>query len=302
MTAASDRRFAAYAAVAFAALAGTVARLQPGLATELHTIKETDDVYPFPPPPLLRLATLGYVSATTDILWGKLLVENGVHWSEHRVFPDLEHYLDAIVGLEPTFHPFYEFVDSLLCYRPMNGHELEAREARAYLEQGTRALPNDAEVWKKYGQFVAFMGPSYLQSAAERNEWKRVGAMALQHAVELGADVHFGIAASAVLADRLSEREATIPFLEHAYAITEDEATRAEILSRLERLHAGAGADCARDMARLVEGSWRKNYPFIDRGTYMLLSPVAPTYRCVGPHSSTEPGCERDWESLRGCR
>ena len=295
----ADRRFNVLGGLFAALMVGAVVALQPGLAKQAHTIKETDDIYPFPPPPILRLATLGYVSATTDVLWGKLLVENGIHWSERRQFPDVELYLDAIVGLEPTFHPLYEYVDSLLCYRPMNGHELEARETRAYLEKGLEVLPNDAEVWKRYGQFVAFMGPTYLTSDAEKKVWKHDGAIALQHAVELGGDMQLGIAGSAVLDSRLGEREAAIPFLERAYALAEDEATRKDIVARLEMMHAGQAADCARDAAKFVEGGWRKDYPFLSRGTYLMVAPYAPSFRCVGPGSEREPGCASDWEAAR---
>jgi hypothetical protein len=300
---ASDLRFTAAAAIAFVALAGGVTRLQVPLAAELHALKDTDDIYPFPPPALLRIATLGYVSATTDVLWGKLLVENGIHWHDRRAFPDLEPYLDAINGLEPTFRSFYEFVDSLLCYRPMNGHELEARETRAYLERGTQVLKDDPEVWKHYGQFLAFMGPSYLTDEGEKKRWKHDGSIALQHAVELGAGLHLGIAASAVLADRLDEREAAVRFLERAYALADDDATRADIIARLQIQHAGAEAECAQRMGEIVQSGWRERYRFLKPTMYMLMAPTPDAMRCVGPDSAREPGCERDWEALRpACR
>jgi len=279
-------------------LAFGVSRLQPLLSSELHSIKDTDDVYPFPPPPVLRLATLGYVAATTDVLWGKLLVENGQHWGEHRPFGDLEHYLDAIVELDPTFRPFYEYVDSLLCYRPMNGHEPDAWEARAYLERGTRELPNDAEIWTKYGQFVAFMGPSYLASDADRQAWKRDGAFALNHAVELGADVTLGIAASTMLDSRLGEHDAVIRFLERAYAITDDEGKRQEIAGHLARRHATAANDQAREALQVIESRWRLHFPFVDRGTFLLVGPGPDPLRCVGVAATLEPACSRHWDPL----
>jgi tetratricopeptide (TPR) repeat protein len=294
----SDLRGTALAGLAAVVLACSVGVLQPRLATKLHAIKETSDVYPFPPPPLLRLATLGYVAATTDVLWGKLLVEHGTHWGEHRPFLDLENYLDAIVALDPTFRPFYEYVDSLLCYRPMNGHEADARKTRVYLENGTKVLPNDAEIWRKYGQFLAFMGPSYLSDENERRQWKHDGAMALTHAVDLGADVDLGIAASAVLDSRLGEKKAAIEFLERAYALTDDEATRQEIAARLAIAHADEATDCAREMFDTIAARWREGYPFLDRGTFMLIGPSTNAMRCVGPGTSTDPACARDWDAV----
>ena len=65
----------AYAALAL--LAAGDHHFQPRLAAELHAIKDTEDVYPLPPPPALRLATLGYIAATTDVLWGKIPSSTG---------------------------------------------------------------------------------------------------------------------------------------------------------------------------------------------------------------------------------
>ncbi len=295
----SRARATMLAVLAFLALAFGVSRLQPRLAAQLHGIKDTDDDYLFPPPPVLRVATLGYVAATTDVLWGKLLVENGTHWTEHRPFGDLELYLDAIVGLDPTFRPFYQYVDSLLCYRPIQGQESDAREARSYLEQGTRELPNDASLWLKYGQFIAFMGPTYLSSESERKAWRRDGALAITHAVDLGADLQYGFAASSMLDTRLGERQASIDFLMHAYALAtaaEDEAKQQEIAAQLARRQASATIDRMRDVLETVESRWRKDYPFLDRGTYLLLGPVPDPLRCVGASSFQDPDCAHDWD------
>jgi hypothetical protein len=290
------------ALLVFAVAAAGVSVLQPRLATEIHAVKDTEDIYPFPPPPVLRLATLGYVSAVTDGLWGKLLVEHGTHWSEHRPFGDLEHYLDAIITLEPTFRPFYEYVDTLLCYRPMNGHEADAIAARAYLERGLHTFPNDADIWLHYGQFVAFMGPSYLSSNADRQAWRKDGALAMEHAVALGADVDLGISASAVLKDRVGDPAAATRFLERAYALTDDPRERAEIAARLEMMHSHATIECARRTMAAVESQWRLTYPFLDRGTFSLLGPVTDAYRCVGPAAALERSCARNWDdALPAC-
>jgi tetratricopeptide (TPR) repeat protein len=301
--AASPRaREATLALAVFAVCAVGVSQLQPRLARDLHAIKDTDDIYPFPPPPILRLATLGYVSATTDALWGKLLVEHGTHWGEHRPFGDLEHYLDAIIALEPTFRPFYEYVDTLLCYRPMNGHEPDAIAARAYLERGLEVLPNDADLWLHYGQYLAFMGPAYRVSRIDTQEWRKTGALAIQHAVDLGVDVDRGIAASAVLRDRLGENEAAEKFLERAYALTDDEGERAEIIARLEAMHADQAMTCNRRTVEAVEAAWHHGYTFLDRGTFSLIAPTPDAIHCVGAVAALEPACARDWDkALPAC-
>jgi hypothetical protein len=291
----SRRESFALPLVLFAVCAAGVAHIEPRLATELHAIKDTDDVYPFPPPVVLRLATLGYVDATTDILWGKLLVENGSHWGEHRPFGDLEHYLEAIHHLDPLYWPLYDYVDSLLCYRPMNGHEPDARLAREYLLEGTKLMPTNPEIWRKYGQFVAFMGPSYLSDAKEKEAWKKEGALALEHAVELGADMQLGLAASTMLDSRLGERQAAVDFLLRAYATADDEATRAEIAAKLAMYGASARRDWEEEVVETVRARRRSEYPFLKPDLYLLVGPVPNTDRCAGPASALDKECARDW-------
>src|SRR5579859_4385760 len=124
-----------------------VARTQPRLAKTAHEVKEVEDVYSLPPPAELKAATLGYVAATVDLLWAKLLVEYGIHWAEKRSFPDLNRHLDAIIELEPSYGPVYEYVDTMLAYRPIHGTEQDARDARRYLERGTVERPWEPDLW-----------------------------------------------------------------------------------------------------------------------------------------------------------
>jgi hypothetical protein len=142
------------------------------------------------------------------------------------------------------------------------------------------------------------MGVSYLSSESEKETWRREGGIAINHAVELGADVDRGIAASVMLNKRFGEKEAAIRFYERAYAVTDDEAARADIAARLELLHADRARDCTRGAMATVESRWHAEYPFLDRGTYMLIGPSTNPMRCVGAGAATEPGCERDWSRI----
>jgi hypothetical protein len=294
---ASASRSRAFAvALLFALLIAGVARLQPRLAETAASVKAREDVYLFPPPQELRVATLGYVAAATDLLWAKLLVEYGTHWAEHRPFPDLNQYLDALMALDSKNKTFYEFVDTLLVYRPIHGTEQDARAARAYLEQGIAALPYDPDVWLHYAQFVAFMGPSYLPSDAERDKWKEEGAFALAHAAELGADLDRSLVASAMLNRQFGEREASIRFLERAYALSNDEGSRAEISAKLEMLQASREQDQAQDAIRFIERQWHRDLPFLNRGEYLLLGPVVDPAACVGTVAASLPGCASSWD------
>jgi hypothetical protein len=283
-------------ALLFAASALGVARLQPRLAKTTAAIKAREDVYLFPPPSELRAATLGYVAATTDLLWAKLLVEYGIHWSEHRPFPDLNRYLDAINTLDPKYKALYGFVDTMLVYRPLHGTEEDARAARAYLEQGIAALPYDPEIWLHYGQFVAFMGPSYLASEPEKDQWRERGTFAMAHAAELGADIDKSLVASSMMNRRFGERDAAIRTLTRAYSLTDDESVRAEIAAKLEVLKASREGEETERAMQTIEHFWRRDFPFLPRDEYLLLAPVADPAACAGLASGGQKSCATSWD------
>jgi hypothetical protein len=272
--------------------------LQPRLAATVHAVKAREDVYVLPPPEELRAATLGYRAAATDLLWAKLLVENGIHWSEHRPFPDLNRYLDAIYALEPNFAPLYQYVDTLLVYRPLKGTEQDARDARAYLEKGTRARPDDYQVWRQYGQFLAFLGPSYLASDDEKLQWKKDGVAALERSVELGGYTDEAFTVASMLSGRFGERDAAIRTLQRNYALTDDEAKRAEISARLEVLNASQEQDDTERAIRTIEARWRKDFPFLPRGEFLQLGPSPDTLLCAGLRASGTPACTHDWDDV----
>jgi tetratricopeptide (TPR) repeat protein len=287
-------RGAVLAALVFAAGAAGVGLLRGGLATAAYEVKEKDDVYAFPPPTHLRLMTLGYHAAATDRLWAKLLVEYGTHWHERRAFPDLPRYLDAILELDPSYAPLYKYVDTLLVYRPPVGTAADARLARTYLERGLRERPADWHVWLEYGQFIAFIGPGFLDDQAEKDAWRRDGAPAIQRAVDLGADPDRGMAAAALF-NRYGQTDAAKKALERALALASDDATREEIGKKLDLLaDEEAEARIQRDQAYVA--GVRQRYPFLTPGEILLLFPDVDAARCAGPDApDVDRRCARDW-------
>jgi hypothetical protein len=283
-------------ALLFVALVSGVARLQPRLARQTAEIKAREDIYLFPPPAELRAATLGYVAATTDLMWAKLLVEYGIHWSDHRPFPDLDRYLDAIVALDPKYKTFYDFVDTMLVFRPIHGTEADAHAARAYLERGTRELPYDPDIWVHYGQFIAFLAPSWLTTDEERDAWRQEGAVALVHAGDLGADIERTLVGSTMLSRRFGEKDAAIRALSRAYAITDSVSVRAEISAKLEILEASRQRDSAESIVQTIENQWRRDLPFLTRGEFLLLGPVTNPVACAGLDAETRRECAMSWD------
>jgi hypothetical protein len=280
--------------------AAGVARTQPRLAATAHDVRASDDVYTLLPPGQLHAATLGWDAAVVDLLWASLLVDYGTHWAEHRQFTTIPRYVDAILELEPTYQPMYRYVDTLLAYRPTQGTEQDVRLARAYMERGTRERPGDSRLWTQYGQFLAFIAPSFLSSDVEKEGWRRDGAEAIGHAVELGADPDRALSAASMLT-RAGASQAAIRYLEHAYAFTEH-PSMAEVHESiglwLANLKATASRDAADAAARAIDARWRREMPSVERGLYLLLGPSVDPARCAGPGASALPACARDWDAV----
>jgi hypothetical protein len=268
-----------------------IATLQPGLAKNVHKVRQRDDVFFLPPPAQLRAMTLGYRAAAADFLWAKLILEYGLHWQEHRPFPDVNRYIDGILAVEPDFPTLYGFVDTILCYSPTGGTEQDARAARRYLERGTRERPYDPNVWLHYGQFVAFLGPSYLKDEQEIEAWRTDGAIAIAHAVELGADPDRSLAASTILS-KAGKHDAAVKHLQRVYAMADDPETRRQISFKLQKLNADFEAEQA---VTVFERDWKAYYPHLTRGQALLVGPHRKASACAGPLSYDQARCPADW-------
>jgi hypothetical protein len=224
-----------------------------------------------------------------------LLGEYGAHWSEHRDFRDIPRYADAILEIEPTFRPLYRLIDTLLVYRPLLGSEDDARLARGYLQRGTEARPGNAQAWIEYGEFLAFMAPSFLHDPAERDAWRREGAEALSRAVELGADADHAVTAAALLSNT-GARELAIRALEHAYTFTPETSDAHDAIGRrLAALEARALRDKADAANRVIDAAWRRDFPYVSRGLYVLVGPRRPVARCAGRAAADDPACAGRW-------
>jgi hypothetical protein len=280
----------------FLVAAGGVALTQPRLARVAHAAGDREDVYALPPPEQLRAATLGWDAAAVDLLWATLLVQYGSHWQEHHEFTDGARYAEDILAIEPTYEPLYRYIDAILIYRPMQGTASDARAARAIFERGTRERPFDARLWRDYGEFLAFVAPSFITEPAEQKAWRETGASAMVHAAELGGDVGTALAAAGVMSDA-GQRDAQIRFLKKAYALTADPSTAAQHEQIGRQLAALLGEeldDEADNLMRAIDERWQREMPAVSRDDYLLLGPAVDTARCAGLAGADDVTCARE--------
>jgi hypothetical protein len=283
----------ALAAIVIGAIALVV--IQPRLAAPLAGVKSRDDVSALPPPKQLRIMALGYKQSTVDLLWAKLIVEWGLAHSERRAFPDLRRYVDAIIEIEPDFPTIYTFVDTLLVYGPTPGTADDARDARKYLKHGTETRKYDPDVWLHYGQFCAFLAPSFLKDKAEIDEFRKEGAFALMRYVELGGDPDRSLSANTILKKSGGEKTARREALRRAVALSDDPDTRRNLLFQLAQLEDTPGGE---EDVEVFEREWRRRFPFLTRSAVLLIGPGRVQQACVGAGSFDEKRCPRDWTTF----
>lgn len=277
-----------------AAGVAAIALVQPGLQRAAHDVRMGADVYLLPPPAELRAATLGYRAAGADVVWANVLVQYGIHVAEKRPFPDLPKYLDAVLALQPDYKPLYDYCDTLIVFRPPVGTADDARLARRYLERGLRERPFDHDIWLHYGQFVAFLGPSFLTSTSEKDRWRKEGSEAILHAVDLGADADRAISAATILS-KAGERSAGVAQLQRAYALTDDPETRRQLAQKLQMLEASAERDTIEKDMHFIEDRWREQFGFLTRGEYLIVGPPVDPLACAGL-DAPRASCARAWE------
>jgi hypothetical protein len=284
-------------AVGLAALCAMGIRaIQPVLAASILKVRLKDDTVAIPPAKELRALTFGYRAAGADLLWASLLVEHGVHSQERRSFPSIRRYLDGIIELEPDHPMVYQFVDTLLVLaKPGEKVTLEdVRDARAYLERGTKERPYDHDVWLHYGQYLAFLAPSFLEKKEDIERWRTDGALAISQAVLLGADADRSLAVGTIL-NQAGEKKAAIEQLQRAYAIADNPDTRMQIRLKLQRLEA---MPVAEESVSRVEHEWHVHWPFLSRGATLLIGPARDPALCAGADSETLAACPRDWSAV----
>ncbi len=280
----------------FALLGGAaVSRVQPNLAASIHKLHQRDDAFYLPPPNNLKIMSLGYHAAATDLLWALVILENGQHWAERRKFTTVNHYVDEIIEMEPTYENIYLYVDTIVLFVYGGADEDAARAVRAYLERGTRERPYDPEVWLHAGQTIAFLCTSFLKDEAEIERWRSDGAKMTLRAVELGADADRSLSATSILMKQ-GEKE-TIEREARVYALTDDPDIRRQILGKINRYKADFGPTLAIDA---IEREWRERWPILSRGGALLVGPGRPAAKCAGPGSYESRECPRDWNDFIG--
>lgn len=289
-------RWVAVSVAVVAAVAVGYAR--PRLADDFHQATVGSDVYALPSPEQTIVASLGWRSATADLIYAHVLVSYGLHIHEKRRFEFAGNYLDTINALDPKFRGPYRYADTLLTLGSVAPRFEDYVKAREVLERGMDELPLDAELWSAAGQFMAYLAPSQIKDEAVKKEWRLAGARRMAKACELvgkNENIPYHCITAAGIFTRAGEREATIQFLERVLAVVDDEEIRRLALGYLEKNIGERERDQVESRVQRFMGVWGKDLPFVSKDQVLVLGPPGDPARCAGGVRRDAPECAATW-------
>ncbi len=235
----------------------------------------------------LLVFSLGYRAALADLIFGRTMVAAGVHFVERRIFPDLDSYLHGIIALDPTYLDVYRYADTLLNLSTIELPPENLRKARDIQELGLKQFPDNMDLWKSSGQFIAYLAPQRLPESESKKEWRAAGARILQHACDLSpsiSDLPEICLHSSSLLTKNGEQAAAIQALERLIAIADDPSTRAQAMQRWQALVGKRAARKGNESLKRLSKLKNIDLPYTSRVSYQLMIPPFEPRKCQGRH------------------
>lgn len=270
-----------------------VDRMRTLTTQHLHKVKEQNDVYALPPPGYVKALSLGYDDAVASLLWASTLYQYGEHVGQNRRFQYSTQYLETILRLDPDFRPAYRFMSTLATMQAVPAERYELEAVKRLLEEGTRELPHDADVWGALASFLMFEGAQFVDEGTKK-QWRIEGAKAAERAVELGYFMDTLSISGAIFLERAGERDVAIAQLERAYAVAPNDDTRDRIAGKLRRLQGQEALARVERMFHLFVDSKRTQAPWTSDALFLLMGPARDVPRCAGL-VGVDPRCAPGW-------
>ena len=247
---------------------------------------------PLPPPSQLRAMSLGYRTVGADLVWAKLVVEHGLRLQEKRQFPELPQYIEGIIALDPD-HPDPLPIPRHSPHLQTRGRYGRRRAPRSPLPRtgGERRTRTTPRFWLQYGQFLAFLSPSFLKDPAETEQWKKTAQWRSRMRSSSGR-IPIEVSAVSTILTKAGERASAIKSLERSFALTDDPETRRQILIKLATLEASVDAE---SVVGIVEHQWRTNYSFLSARRDAADRAASIRGGVRRPRSDVGRNCPRDW-------
>jgi len=286
------------AAVLLLASALAVTLLRRPLGVQYHKLRVTGDLYALPSPEQTVVASLGYRAALADLLYAKVLVEQGLHFQEKRLYEFVGQYLETITELDPKFRSPYMFADTLLTLQPVQAPWEHYVMARRILERGLKERPFDTELWLQTGQFLTYLASGRNEDPEVRREWSLAGARVLARACELvghNSNIPYQCISAARILSGRGENDATLRWLQRVIAVVDDEKVRRLALDFLKaKLGEREQMRVAERLLRL-ERAWKQDLGFLPKDRMWVLDPAFDPWSCAGLQAQDKANCAASW-------
>jgi hypothetical protein len=221
---------------------------------------EAETLY-LPPIPVLKLLSLGHPWALSDLVFVRAHSYVLGHFFSDRVFPWLDAYCEAMVGLDPDNPKIYLWAAQVQKFGQKIDDDV-IRRANRFLSAGIERFPRDWRLHEELGfnLYFEFQG----ESPAEKAEAKARGAEHFTVASQLpNSSVDPNLVAVLIQRGR-EDRVALAYALQKYFEATEDQ--RVELGRRIATISAEIAAQVQSE-----EHRWKKEMPFVPISLYSLL-------------------------------
>lgn len=219
------------------------------------------------------IVTLGYREAAADLLWIRF---RGYFGGWQATSNGIAGLVDAIVALDPKFHPIYEHGARALSMPDVVEDVKQASYLHAIevLDRGMTEFPDDWKLPELAGQI--YTQDLVTSDPAQRRAWNEKGVLLVESAIRKpGAPIGEATWA-ATMRTKLGQRERAVEGLREMILITSDAQARKKLIDKLAKLEDADATAIAAELYETkhkFEAAWQRDRPTVPPSIYILLGP-----------------------------
>ncbi|HZJ63382.1 MAG TPA: hypothetical protein VFD36_07630 [Kofleriaceae bacterium] len=252
--------------IAVLALGG--ARVLRGAAGGVAPRVIADEPYA-PAPGTAPLVALGYRELFADLLFLRL---KGYFGGRENTANGIAGLVEAIVALDPQYHRIYEWGARAITLAGRGVDNDAYRRAIALLEAGAQEFPDD---WKlPYLEGEIYTQDLQTKDPAERRAWDERGTLLTESAIRKPNAPAEAATWAATMRTRLGQHQRAVDGLREMLLVTDDDAARARLLTKLADLESSSASELASellDARKMFQSAWMAARPTIPASMYVLI-------------------------------
>ena len=238
----------------------------------------SDQHYYLPAPQVVRALSFGFNELAADALWIRSIAYFADHISGDRDLRHLHRYLQTVIAQDPYFKAVYRYGSAMEMGLGDSTSNATTEHVAELLREGHRRFPNEQLFPLRLG--TLYMYELRAKTPRERRRNRVEGARWLQRAILLGASAPWLAVLAAQVFSQEGEQELAILHLQEMILVTQDDATRQQLVAKLRRIQLSTQLNrLRRESRRLSEAHKKSSIPFVSADLYALIEqpPEAPT-------------------------